>query len=42
MKKIYKKAKQKGLDLVPPEIAIYSRLIYKKQKNGEWIRFHSF
>ena len=39
LKKIYKKAKQKGLDLVQPEIEIYSRLIYKKQKNGEWIRF---
>ena len=24
---------------MPPEIAIYSRLIFKKQKKGEWIRF---
>lgn len=39
LKKIYAKAKTKGLYLVPPEIAIYSRLIYKKQKIGEWVRF---
>tara|TARA_B100002019_G_C21108222_1_gene517040 strand:+ start:105 stop:584 length:480 start_codon:yes stop_codon:yes gene_type:complete len=39
LKKIYAKAKAKGFHLVPPEIAIYSRLIYKKQKIGEWIRF---
>ena len=35
----YKKAIKKGYNLVPPEIAIYSRLIYTKQKTGEWIRF---
>ena len=39
LKKIYKKAKHLGLMLVPPEIAIYTRLIFKDQKNGEWIRF---
>ena len=39
LKKIYIKAIKKNLELVPPEIAIYSRLIYKKQKVGEWIRF---
>ena len=39
LKNIYKKAIKKGYNLVPPEIAIYSRLIYKKQKTGEWIRF---
>lgn len=37
--KIYSLAKKKGLKLVPPEIAIYSRLLYKNQKVGEWIRF---
>ncbi len=39
LKKIYKKALEKKLQLVPPEIAIYSRLIFKNQKVGEWIRF---
>ncbi len=39
LRKIYERAKKKNLDLVPPEVAIYSRLIYKKQKVGEWIRF---
>ena len=39
LRKIYLKAKRNGLKLVPPEIAIYSRLLYKQQKTGEWIRF---
>ena len=39
LKNIYKKALKKGYSLVPPEIAIYSRLVYTKQKTGEWIRF---
>ena len=39
LRSIYIKAKKKGYKLVPPEIAIYSRLIFKKQKKGEWIRF---
>jgi len=39
LKKIYKKALKNKLQLVPPEVAIYSRLIFKKQKVGEWIRF---
>ena len=39
LKLIYKKAQEKGLKLVPPEIAIYSRILYKKRKTGEWIRF---
>ncbi len=39
LKLIYSKAKKRGYKLVPPEIAIYSRLIFKKQKKGEWIRF---
>ncbi len=37
--KIYNKAKLKGYDLVAPEIALYSRLLFTKQKKGEWIRF---
>lgn len=39
LRKIYKKAIERGYKLVPPEIAIYSRLIFTKQKTGEWIRF---
>tara|TARA_B110000967_G_C18863039_1_gene551120 strand:+ start:1489 stop:1968 length:480 start_codon:yes stop_codon:yes gene_type:complete len=39
LKEIYNKAKLKGLYLVPPAIAIYSRLLYTNQKSGEWIRF---
>jgi hypothetical protein len=39
LRKIYKQAKSKGLNLVPPAIAIYSRLLYTNQKTGEWIRF---
>lgn len=39
LKVIYKRAKKKNLELVQPEVAIYTRLIFKKQKVGEWIRF---
>ena len=39
LRKIYLKARKRGFKLVPPEVAIYSRLLYKKQKTGEWIRF---
>ena len=39
LKKIYIKAKKKGFKLVSPEVAIYSRFVFKKQKKGEWIRF---
>ena len=39
LKKIYTRARKKGYQLVSPEIAIYSRFIFKKQKKGEWIRF---
>jgi hypothetical protein len=39
LNKIYSKAKKLGLNLVPPEIAIYARLIYNEQPNGEWLRF---
>ena len=33
------KAKDNGYHLVSPDVAIYSRLLYKNQKNGEWLRF---
>ena len=36
---IYKKIEKLGYKLVPPEIAIYVRLIYKEQPIGEWLRF---
>ena len=39
LKSIYKKIKQKGFKLVPPDIAIRSRLQYSEQKTGEWLRF---
>ena len=39
LKNIYKKIKQKGFKLVPPDIAIRSRLQYPEQKTGEWLRF---
>ena len=39
LKSIYKKIKQKGFKLVPPDIAIRSRLQYPEQKTGEWLRF---
>jgi hypothetical protein len=39
LKKIYSKAKKIGLSLVSPEIAIYTRLIYNEQQDGEWLRF---
>ena len=39
LRKIYQRAQKKNFELVPPEVAIYSRLIFKKQKVGEWIRF---
>ena len=39
LQEIYKKAKEFKLKLVPPEIALYSRLKYNEQPNGEWLRF---
>ena len=39
LKNIYKKIKKNDFDLVPPVLALRSRLIYKKQKVGEWLRF---
>ena len=39
LQKIYEKLTSQNYKLVPPEIAIYSRLIYKDQPSGEWLRF---
>ena len=36
---IYKEIEKLGYELVPPEIAIYARSIYKEQPPGEWLRF---
>ena len=36
---IYTKIENKGFYLVPPQIALYSRLIYNEQPLGEWLRF---
>ena len=38
LQKVYKKAKKLNYKLVPPEIALYLRLVYLKQKKGEWVR----
>ena len=35
----YIKIKDYNFDLVPPDIAIRTRLIYLEQKKGEWLRF---
>lgn len=39
LKKIYSKINKLGYNLVSPEIALITRLIYKEQKKGEWLRF---
>ena len=39
LEKIYKKIKKKNYSLVSPDIALRTRLIYKEQKKGEWLRF---
>ena len=36
LKSIYKKITEYNFDLVPPDIAIRTRLIYLEQKKGEW------
>jgi hypothetical protein len=36
---LYNKIKKKNFSLVEPEIAIFSRMLYKKQPSGEWLRF---
>jgi len=38
LKKIYSMLKKRGFNLIKPEIAIYTRLIYKDQPIGEWLR----
>jgi len=38
LKKVYKAIKRNNFELVPPEISLYLRLIYKKQPTGEWLR----
>lgn len=35
---IYKKIKRLNFKLVPVDVALRSRLIYKNQKKGEWLR----
>ena len=39
LEKIYKKIKKKKYSLVEPDIALRSRILYKNQKKGEWVRF---
>ena len=39
LKKIYSKLKKEGFLLVPPDVALRTRLKYKNQKTGEWLRF---
>ena len=36
---VIKKIKKLGFKLVSPEVAIYCRLLYKKQSAGEWLIF---
>jgi hypothetical protein len=39
LKMVYQKIEKLGYNLVPPEIAIYTRSLYKEQPTGEWLRF---
>ncbi len=39
LEEVYDSFNKHGLDLVTPEIAIYARLLYLDQPNGEWLRF---
>ena len=39
LKYIYKKILSKNYALVPPVLALRTRLFYKEQKKGEWLRF---
>ena len=38
LKYVYKKIKKLNYELIPPEISIYIRVIYKNQPTGEWLR----
>ena len=38
LKYVYRRFNQLNFDLVPPEICLYLRLIYKNQPKGEWLR----
>ena len=38
LKSIYKKINKLDFRLVPIDIALRTRLVYKNQKNGEWLR----
>lgn len=39
LEKIYKKIKEANFALVSPDVALRTRLYYKNQKKGEWLRF---
>lgn len=39
LQELYDKIRKNNFLLVPPEIALYSRLIYDEQPTGEWLRF---
>jgi|TARA_B100000242_G_scaffold267997_1_gene217814 hypothetical protein len=39
LNKIYKEIKNHGFKLVKPDIALRTRLNYKEQTTGEWLRF---
>ena len=39
LKDIYKKMKDLNYKLVPPEIALYARILHLDQSRGTWIRF---
>jgi hypothetical protein len=41
LKNIYAQIKKRGFFLVPPDVALRTRLHYKEQKTGEWLRFAS-
>jgi len=38
LKLIYRKIKKNNFKLVPVDVALRSRLVYKNQKKGEWLR----
>ncbi len=39
LQEIYRKFLELGYNLVSPELAIYSRLLFTQQNVGEWLRF---